>query len=74
MESCKDKDWGTGVPLYDSKALTRANWHGQGFLGEILESVRAILRTPISSAHQSTPETMDIASTETNGATATAPT
>ena len=22
VESCKDKDWGTSVPLYDSNALT----------------------------------------------------
>ena len=73
VESCKDKDWGTGILLYDSNALTRANWHGQGFLGESLESVRAILRTPISLAHPSTPETMDIASTETNGANKISP-
>ena len=44
VECCHDKLWGTGVPLHDMTALIRSNWHSQGFLGEILESVRSILQ------------------------------
>ena len=31
VESCKDRDWGTGVPLYENNALIRTSWHNQGF-------------------------------------------
>ena len=42
-ECCKDKDWGTGIPLYAQNALDASQWQSQGWLGEILESVRTTL-------------------------------
>ena len=49
VECCKDTDWGTGVPLYAENPLDNTKWHSQGLLGEILESVRLILREPTTS-------------------------
>ena len=43
VECCKDKDWGTGIPLFDQNALKENQWYSQGLLGEILETVRTIL-------------------------------
>ena len=51
VECCKDKDWGTGIPLFDQNALKQEHWHLQGLLGEILETVRTILT---QSQHSST--------------------
>ena len=50
VECCKDKDWGTGVPLHDVNALKPSYWHSQGLLGNILETVRSILNrnTPLT--------------------------
>ena len=45
-ECCKDKDWGTGVPLHDANALKSEHWHSQGLLGEILETVRNLIQIP----------------------------
>ena len=46
VESCKDREWGTGVPLFVNNSLNPTSWHNQGWLGEILESVRGILLNP----------------------------
>ena len=43
IESSKDPDWGTGVPINDDRCLLQEHWANQGFLGEILESVRSYL-------------------------------
>ena len=39
VESCRDREWGTGVPLYDPNSLDSDTWNSQGLLGEILEAV-----------------------------------
>ena len=46
VECCKDTDWGTGVLLYAENPLDNSKWHSQGLLGEILETVKLILREP----------------------------
>ena len=43
VESCSDQDWGTGVPLHVPNVLKSCEWHSQGLLGEILETVRNII-------------------------------
>ena len=43
VECCKDKNWGTGIPLHAGDALDSTKWQSQGWLGEILESVRSII-------------------------------
>ena len=43
VESCRDKDWGTGVPLYNPNSLNSDTWNSQGLLGEILEAVHTTL-------------------------------
>ena len=42
-ECCRDKEWGTGIPLYDNSCINPSSWHSQGLLGEILEQVRSVL-------------------------------
>ena len=44
-ECCNDKDWGTSVPLFKPNALKSSEWHTQGLLGEILETVHHVLNT-----------------------------
>ena len=44
VESCNDKFWGTGVPLYEENCLNPSNWTSQGLLGEILENIRTNIR------------------------------
>ena len=39
-EASTDKLWGTGIPLRDSSALDSKKWENQGWLLEILLSVR----------------------------------
>ena len=46
-ECCKDKDWGTCVPLFVENSLDSSKWHGQGLLGEILETVRQVIQPQI---------------------------
>ena len=46
VESCNDKEWGTGVPLHVPNALKSQEWHSQVLLGEILETVRNIITSP----------------------------
>ena len=43
VECSKDKQWGTGVPLYEENCLDKTRWTSQGLLGEILESVQGIV-------------------------------
>ena len=43
VECCNDKDWGTGVPLSRPNAVKLSDWHSQGLLGEILETVHNVL-------------------------------
>ena len=59
-ECCNDKDWGTGVPLYKQNALTPSEWHSQGLLGEILETVHNVLNSD-SAASATTPISMETA-------------
>ena len=40
VESSKDKDWGTGIPMTDDRCLKPDQWANQGILGKILEEVR----------------------------------
>ena len=40
VESSKDKDWGTGIPITDDRCLKPDQWANQGILGKILEEVR----------------------------------
>ena len=40
VESRKDKDWGTGIPIVDDRCLKPDQWANQGILGIILEEVR----------------------------------
>ena len=48
VECSKDKHWGTGIPLYEENCLDRTKWTSQGLLGEILESVRNVVTTPVA--------------------------
>ncbi|MCG8621437.1 MAG: NADAR family protein, partial [Proteobacteria bacterium] len=50
VECCYDPVWGTGVPLHDEDSLNPAKWNNQGILGEILEDIRARLKTTHSTA------------------------
>ena len=45
-ESCHDKKWGTGIPLYSSEALRNDLWIGENLLGKLLTRVRETLRIP----------------------------
>ena len=40
VEACKDRDWGSGMSLYDERCLVRNTWYSQGLLGSMLEEVR----------------------------------
>ena len=40
VESSKDKDWGTGIPIVDDRCLKPDQWANQRILGLILEEVR----------------------------------
>ena len=60
-ECCRDKDWGTGIALHDPKALDRTQWHSQGLLGEILETIRSILK----GGNDTSPSAMDTAQNPT---------
>ena len=62
VECCKDKDWGTGIPLHDTNTLKSEFWHSQGLLVEILETVRNLLSDSTNSS-QSTPTTMETTTT-----------
>ena len=45
-ESCYDKKWGTGIPLYLNDALRSDLWIGENLLGKLLTTVREILCIP----------------------------
>ena len=45
-ESCFDKKWGTGIPLYSNEALRSDLWIGENLLGKLLTRVRETLRIP----------------------------
>ena len=45
-ESCYDKKWGTGIPLYSSEALRNDLWTGKNLLGKLLTRVRETLHIP----------------------------
>ena len=45
-ESCYDKKWGTGIPLYSNDALRSDLWVGKNLLGKLLATVRETLRIP----------------------------
>ena len=45
-ESCYDKKWGTGIPLYSNDALRSDLWVGKNLLGKLLATVREILCIP----------------------------
>ena len=45
-ESCYDKKWGTGIPLYSSEALRNDLWTGENLLGKLLTRVRETLHIP----------------------------
>ena len=59
VECCKDRDWGTGIPLHDTNALNPSYWHSQGLLGDMLETVCNILLEPTTTAQ---PEPMEAVS------------
>ena len=42
-ESCYDKKWGTGIPLYLNDALRSDLWVGKNLLGKLFTTVREIL-------------------------------
>ena len=39
VDSCSDKLWGNGIPLYDNTCLDPKYWDKQGILDEILEDI-----------------------------------
>ena len=45
IESSRDREWGTGIPLNDDRCLEREKWGSQGILGEILEEVRSTIKS-----------------------------
>ena len=45
-ESCFDRKWGTGIPLYSNEALRSDLWIGKNLLGKLLTTVRETLRIP----------------------------
>ena len=44
VECCRDKLWGTGIPLQEDDCLDRRKWESQGILGEILQELRTLIR------------------------------
>ena len=44
IESSRDREWGTGIPLNDDRCLEREKWGSQGILGEILEEIRSTIK------------------------------
>ena len=44
VESCYDKVWGSGKPLFEEDCLEQNQWQGQNILGEILCEIRTELR------------------------------
>ena len=44
VECCRDKVWGTGIPLHEESCLDPRNWGSQGILGEILQELRTELK------------------------------
>ena len=45
-ESCYDKKWGTGIPLYLNDALRSDLWVGENLLGKLLTTVRETFCIP----------------------------
>ena len=39
-EASNDHIWGTGVPLRDTRALNKSNWHSNGWLSHMLHTIR----------------------------------
>ena len=59
-EACKDRDWGSGMSLYDERCLVRSTWYSQGLLGIILEEVRELLKlADIEGRNETNQATMD---------------
>ena len=56
VECCRDKDWGTGIPLHDSNALNPS--YSQGLLGEMLKSICTFISSPLSTNNS---DVMDVA-------------
>ena len=48
IESSKDQDWGTGIPIHDDRCLLQEHWAHQGILGEILEEIRTSLKNRLT--------------------------
>ena len=39
-EASNDRTWGTGVPLRDTRALNKSSWHSNGWLSDMLRTIR----------------------------------
>ena len=39
-EASNNHTWGTGVPLRDTRALNKSNWHSNGWLSDMLHTIR----------------------------------
>ena len=48
IESSKDRNWGTGIPIHDDRCLLQEHWAHQGILGEILEEIRTSLKNKLT--------------------------
>ena len=48
IESSKDRDWGTCIPIHDDRCLLQEHWAHQGILGEILEEIRTYLQNKVT--------------------------
>ena len=57
IESSKDRDWGTGIPIHDDRCLLQEHWAHQGILGEILEEIRTSLKNRLKTNRPQTVET-----------------
>ena len=40
VEVSKDRNWGSGMSLYDERCLVKSTWYSQGLLGKILEDAK----------------------------------
>ena len=71
IESSRDKEWGTGIPLHDDRCLLPDKWTSQGLLGKILEEVRASLQpSPAPTARVDRPHTEEINTEDSSAAAA----
>ena len=59
VECCRDRLWGTGIPLHEENCLDQRMWESQGILGEILQEIRTRIKNHPTEPSQGTEQPSD---------------